>query len=421
MKIRSLLLLSCLTVTCSVAQEVRIDTRLQPDNSIRAGQPVQYEIDVLTDTWLIGTPDFNAFEVPGMLVTFEGSQGRTIQRTIDGKRYFGVTFAYRLIPLEPGVRTLPALHIDVPIGQAEKPIAAGIPARTFAVQPLPAVEAADIRLLAGEVSLSQRLQPDTASIRVGQPLIREIHIEAHQALALSIPAPEAAATASLTGMRLPPEVRSLTDPRGRVRGGERIERVRYLPEAAGTLSLPALALTWWDINEGKMKHSELPGLEIEVMAWQSSPSEHLILSGQPLLNRIDRHFPGGWQGLILALGLTFWAAWRFRRALWTTARSCYRRLRQRGYDTFIGARYRAIRGCGKNPPELTATYRLIKTHYGSTSIRNAPLSPSSRQDVLEGMSHYYSPTPDPTRARRTLVKALRRLAHREHREHREHR
>ncbi len=410
MRIESAILLLTLTITPALAQEVRIDNRLQPATGIRAGQTLHYEIDVLTDTWLTGTPDFATYEVPGTLVTFEGSQGRPIQRDIDGKRYFGVTYRYRLTPLESGVTTLPSFLLKVPVGQSDEPVAAHVPARSFAVKPLPAAADANVRLLAGDVRLSQRLLPDTASVQAGHPLIREIRVTAQDTLALSIPGPEEVSTSSLAGTRLPAEVSTLNDSLGLSLGGERIERIRYLPETAGTLSLPALELVWWDIDENKVKRALLPGREIPVRVTQMPLGRQLVMTGQRLIDQVDRKFPGGWPGLVLVLVLLLWPFWHYPGVLKAGIKSCGNGLRQRWHDSPIGTRNRAIRALDRKPPDLTATYGLIRARYDSTSIRHAPLSPSDRQELLEGMSHYYSPSPNPTRARHRLIRALRRLA-----------
>ena len=410
MKIKSAALLITLTITPALAQEVRIDSRLQPATGIRAGQTVHYEIDVLTDTWLTGTPDFATYEVPGTLVTFEGSQGRPIQRDIDGKRYFGVTYRYRLTPLESGVTTLPSLPLKVPAGQSDEPVTTHVPARSFAVKPLPAAADANVRLLAGDVRLSQRLLPDTASVQAGQPLIREIRVTAQDALALSIPGPEEVSTSSLAGTRLPAEVSTLNDSQGLSLGGERIERIRYLPEAAGTLSLPALELVWWDIDENKVKRALLPGREIPVRVTKMPLGKQLVMTGQRLIDRVDRKLPGGWTGLVLVLVLLPWPLWHYSGVLKAGIKSCGNGLRRRWHDSRIETRNRAIRALDRKPPELTATYGLIRARYDSTSIRHAPLPPSDRNELLEGMSHYYSPSPNPTRARHRLIRALRRLA-----------
>ncbi len=407
MRIKGLLLCIGLTLEAAAAQEVRLDARLQPENDIRAGQPLYYEIDVLTDTWLTGTPDFSRFQAPGTLITFEGSQGRTIQRNIEGKRYFGLSYRYRLIPLESGVTTLPSLQLEVPVGQSDKPLVATLSARAFSVQPLPAAEAAGISLLATDVQLSQSLSPDTLSIQTGQPLVREIRVHAQGALALSIP--RTLATPSLAGTELPAEVRALTDQRGHSIGGERIEQVRYLPEQAGTLTLPAVELSWWDIDEGKVKRARLPELEVEVTAAETSLSEQLALAGQQLIHQVSQRFPGSWAGLAVTLGLVFWALKYYRRSVLRLFHTQRGRLHQHWRDSRFGARRQAVRELNKNPAELTGTYRLIQTRYGSHSIRNAPLDPPSRQNLLDGLAHYYGPSPDPTRGRRKLVRTLRRL------------
>lgn len=378
----------------TLAAEVRIETRLVPDADIRSGQSVSYEVDVLTDTWLTGTPEFRSLEVAGALVSFQGSQGRSIQRTIEGKRYFGVTYSYRLIPLEPGVTTLPSFRIKAPVGQEDAPVAVTTPERSFAVQPLPAVESGDISLLAADVQLSQSLSTTGGGIAAGQPVVREIRVRAHQALALSIPPLTSSSPGEAVGTRLPADIRPITDEGGSITGGERIERIRYTPDQAGTYRLPALSLTWWDIDEDRIRQSTLPALPIEVLPG-AGPSETRV--------------PISWLLVILAAGASMAILTGCRRAIRSRTGHSIRRIRRRWQNSLPGQKQAAIRQLRGTPRELTGLFRLTDKRTGAHSLRGSPQKSRQREALMAGIAGYYAPRPEPEKSTRRLIPLIRKI------------
>ncbi|MBW4935388.1 BatD family protein [Marinobacter sp. F4206] len=378
----------------TLAAEVRIQTRLVPDADIRSGQTVSYEVDVLTDTWLTGTPEFRPLEVAGALVFFEGSQGRSIQRTIKGKRYFGVTYSYRLIPLEPGVRTLPSFRIEAPVGQEDAPVAVSTPERSFAVQPLPGVESSAISLLAADVRLSQSLSTAGASIVAGHPIVREIRVQAHQALALSIPPLIPSSTGAVAGTRLPADIRPVTNEGGWVTGGERIERIRYSPDQPGTYRLPALSITWWDIDDERIRQSTLPALPIAVLPGAGP-------SGSRGQTR--------WFLFMLAAGASMAILAGYRRAIRSRTRFFINRVCSRWQNSVPGRKQAAIQQIRGTPRELTGLYRLTDKRTGTHSLRHSPLNSRQREALLAGIAGYYATHPEPETSTRRLIPLIRKI------------
>ena len=46
--------------------------------------------------------------------------------------------------------------------------------------------------------------------------------------------------------------------------GQRIDTVTYLCEIVGTYRLPALSIPWFDVDDNKLKHVELPAVTLEI-------------------------------------------------------------------------------------------------------------------------------------------------------------
>lgn len=414
MRLTSLIFLLLLADNGFAAPDIQIQTRLEPGSGLHVGQPVSFEIDVLTDTWLTGTPDFDTLTLPDALVEFEGSQGRSIQRDIGGKRYFGVTFSYRLVPLEPGVITVPELPVQVSVGQSDAPIDATVPRFSFPVQPLSGSDTTSDMLLAGDVQITQRVIPSGESIQVGQPVTREIRVVADRALPLSIPPLSVPPlwthnAGSLAGTSLSADINTLTDGRGRTTGGERVERIRYLGGEVGTLALPPMILKWWDIDENRVKQTTLAAMELEVTnpTGASTPVAARFQTVMRLAGEwISRQNPLVWLMLIATAGSCIWAGRRYGRAIINFG--VVLPLNQWRRST-IRLRFRAIRELRGNKPVLNGVYRLVRRVDGQATIRDSRLHHSSRAALLEGVSQYYSRVPDRRSAYNRLRGALRRL------------
>jgi len=414
MRLTSLILLLLLADSGFAAPDVQIQTRLEPSSGLHVGQPVSFEIDVLTDTWLAGTPDFDTLTLPDALVEFEGSQGRSIQRDIGGKRYFGVTFSYRLVPLESGVITVPALPVKVSVGQADTPIGATAPSFSFPVQPLSGPDTTRDMLLAGDVQLTQRIIPSGVSVQAGQPVIREIHVVADRALPLAIPPLTTYNPSGSVGTHLSADINPLTNGRGYTTGGERIERIRYIPELAGAMSLPAMVLKWWDIDENRVEETMLPALEVQVIPPAGSrapfPTELMELM-RLQLEWFGRQNPMVWLLLAAIACACVWPARRYGSAV---INFCLVSPLSHCQHSKLRLRFRAIRQLRGPKPVLNGVYRLIRRIEGRATIRGSDVPRSYQEQLLEALSLYYKCNPNRPCANQHLRKGVRGLARRRH-------
>jgi len=119
------------------------------------------------------------------------------------------------------------------------------------------------------VELSQQWSRDLEGLRAGQPVTRHIKIVADGQLETQIPV---MASAELPNIRVypdKPELRTVAAASG-VRA-IRNDQYTLIATQPGTVKLPEMVLTWWDINNGEWKFARLPATILNI-----APSENVV-------------------------------------------------------------------------------------------------------------------------------------------------
>ena len=148
-----------------------------------------------------------------------------------------------------------------PFGDATQPVAAQGREVVLDVKPRPAAAHADW-LPAQAITLHDSWQDNPPQLKAGEPATRTITIEAKGLSASQIPPLSLAQPANA---RLYPEAadnRSRTD--GRTIFGISTQKVTYIPNARGTLDVPAVELAWWDVGSDQSRRATLPALSFSV-------------------------------------------------------------------------------------------------------------------------------------------------------------
>jgi hypothetical protein len=81
--------------------------------------------------------------------------------------------------------------------------------------------------------------------------------------------------------RLTPVNTLLKSGRGDVQGAQHVERLRYLPSQAGTITLPLIKLRWWDTAHPQWQTAELPGASFNVAGARAAGSESVLRGYRP--------------------------------------------------------------------------------------------------------------------------------------------
>ncbi len=249
-----------------------------------------------------------------------------------GRQYRVLERRYALVPQRAGQFQIPAVGFQ---GQAVDPndpnsffgvgrtVSASAPALSVSVQAAPASWGKRAWLPARQLSLTLAGWPAAGQpLRVGQPLNLSMQIEATGLAGDALPA-----------LSLPPLDGATVYPDKPVSGtrrtgpwlvGRRQQNFAVVPERAGTLTVPATSVSWWNVQTDRMEVAQIPARSVTVLPAVGAAA----LPGAPVAPAAAsstaapaaRHAtPWRWLALgsvaLWLLSVLAWLLWRRRRRL----------------------------------------------------------------------------------------------------------
>jgi len=208
---------------------------------------------------------------------------RTYKTTLDGRQYDVFEFRYAIFPQKSGTLTIPAAQLNATVFRGgNRPRGFGFdpfngkqvrrqsPVMELDVKSIPAEYPTDKPWLpARSLSLSESWSPDTGKAQAGDPVTRTVTLQAQGVLGTILPA---LPTPTLDGVKIypePAETNSEASDNGMT--GTRKESQALIATSAGNYQLPPVSVTWWDVDEQKVKVSTLPAHSLQVTGSASRP------------------------------------------------------------------------------------------------------------------------------------------------------
>ena len=250
-------------------KNVFMEAQVEPAHGY-VGQQLSYVVRLFYAT-NIGNGALNAPSLDGVEVSQLGDD-LNYDAERGGRSYHVLERRYALIPQHAGHFEIPAASFQ---GEAidpndpnsffgsSTPISASAPAVSIEVQAAPA-DWKSVWLPARQLSLSLDGWPGAQEpVRVGQPLNLTMNLQAtglpfETLPALSLPA--------LDGAKAYPD-KPVTGTRqdGQWLVGRRQQSFAIVPERAGTLTIPATTLQWWNVLTDRMEVAQIPAHSVIVL------------------------------------------------------------------------------------------------------------------------------------------------------------
>ncbi len=277
-------------------------------------------------------------EMTGGQMISEKLEDKQYETTRNNRRYIVLERRYALFPQASGEFTIEPIIFSGQVNQQSRnsfdPF--GRNSRTvqrvsrpinLTIKPIPNEYSGMTWLPAKKIEISEKWMKNVLKLEAGEPVTRTIVIKAEGLSSEQLPEIVMQEMSDFKTYPDQPELHNQSSDEGVL--GIRQEKSAIIPNKAGEFVLPAVEMTWWNTQTGKMETAQLPERVINVLPSSSSveepadvvvdtqPQESTELS--PLESSTDSHIQSAgywpWIALILAMAwlLTLWAWWNAKR------------------------------------------------------------------------------------------------------------
>jgi len=299
-------------------------------------------------------------------------EGRAYDEMVGGRRYRVHERTYALVPQASGALVVPPVTLEATLpaerGRQRASLRGSLFDRllgdddlfdaffdrgrtlrvrsnpvTLTVQARPEAAGDGWFLPARAVQLAREWATTPPTLRVGEPTQQTIVMQALGAAAEQLPALDLPAPGGVRQYADAPETRTVATGGGTV--AERRQRYSLIPQQAGTLTLPAIEVRWWDVEAKQTRTATLAAETVQVLPAAGASSASAPAAGAipatapqapsttaapaaapPAARATPRRAPLIATVVGLALALVAWLAARRRRATPAPARPSAREL-----------------------------------------------------------------------------------------------
>ena len=251
-------------------RDVFMESQIEPNHGY-VGQQLSYVVRLFFAT-SISDGSLEAPQRNGLQFNKIGDDANySVER--DGRQYHVLERRYAMVPQHAGRIDVPALNFqgvamdpsdpDSFFG-ARKPVSARAPAVSIDVKPIPADWGGTAWLPARQLTLTIDGLPDAQNpVRAGQPLNITMNLQATGLPAETLPA---LSLPPLDGATVYPDKPSTTSRNdGPWVIGQRQQAFAVVPNRAGTLTIPATTLKWWNVLTDRAEVAQIPAHSFTVL------------------------------------------------------------------------------------------------------------------------------------------------------------
>ena len=240
--------------------------RLEPDAAVTVGQPISVVIEVLVPAYFMGAPQFPDLDLPDALVLFE-PRGVNFSERVGAETFAGQSRRYTIYPQRAGRYYIPEIGVGVRYfgGSGATDATLSPPPMNFEAIIPPEAEGLGYFIATSRLTLEERLAPETRELRVGDALRRTVSVTVDGALSMVIPPLVFEPIPGLGVYPDPPLVHDEGGVRGQTIVGTRVDSASYVAEREGHYVLPAIELSWWNVNAGRLERASAEAVELDVI------------------------------------------------------------------------------------------------------------------------------------------------------------
>jgi hypothetical protein len=249
------------------AQDPKIRASLPAQDDAWVGQRLTLIVELLAPGFFSGTPAFDLPDPPGILLLPPRDSPVISSEEIDGTSYTVQRHELWVVSRVAGKQMIPPLTVR--FGFKRQPLDTEIVQASVTTAPLeftvktpPGAEHLGSIISARNLTVSETWQPEPGKAKAGDAFVRTITFSAPDVPAMSFPPFPAGQIDGLGVYANQPEVLDHSD-RGEARG-ERRDSITYVCKSPGQYVIPAVRLSWFNLDTQQVQTIELPSRTLDV-------------------------------------------------------------------------------------------------------------------------------------------------------------
>ena len=253
----------------AVAQEPKVRASIGTQGDRWVGQRIALVVELLAPGYFSGVAGFDLPNPPGLLLTPPEGSPVVSSKTIEGTSYTVQRHELAVFSRRAGEQTIPPITVRFRFKRNpldKETIAAAMKTEpiTFNAKLPPGAEKLGSLISARNLKVEEAWTPDLGKAKVGDAFTRTITFTAPEVPAMAFP-PFPAGTIDGIGIYpKPPEVLDESN-RGSLTGKRR-DTIIYVCQRAGRFTIPAVRVTWFDLDATKLQTIDFPARQLSVSA-----------------------------------------------------------------------------------------------------------------------------------------------------------
>ncbi|MBB5190739.1 hypothetical protein HNQ50_001461 [Silvimonas terrae] len=266
---RRLLLILCLSVLlpCPAAYAASSMARahLEPATPVMPGQLVKLVVDALTTNWFTAAPLYPAIDIPGAIASPPSDDAENFNIEINGVKWFGVSRSYMITPQNDGDLKIPAISLQLEVGQVGKTTARTQPL-TLSVKAVSRPAGAENAIGTTRLQITQQISRPLTGLKQGDAFTRTIIVSVDGVQGMLLPPVSFPPVPGLAVYPKQGQIKDITKDRQGFLGSTRQDAATYVIQQAGNYTLPAISVVWWDTRAGQLRTAVAPALTLSAAA-----------------------------------------------------------------------------------------------------------------------------------------------------------
>jgi len=301
------------------ADKLRIKIWIKPQENIIAGQQIDLQIEIATDSWFRGGTRIAPVEIEDAIVLQRETFAVNSTRFEDNKNWTVQLWTLVIYPQRSGIFEIPAISLKLSVAdENNQPIIGGIDTELFsfsATIPEQMLDKSDW-IATSRFHVDDSFNKSLDGLKPGDTVTRTISMSADNLPAMMLPGVNVDTTAGIATYPRPPRLEDKVN-RGEYLA-ERSQEITYVFERQGEYQFPAQIYYWWNLQSQLMETIELKAYAFNIggiTTIDNSNTPTPLLTDQSMLGELIPLLKYTAMALLIAgiAGIAWRVAHKFRK------------------------------------------------------------------------------------------------------------